>query len=86
MMSVTIGDILEFTKDREAFRSFSAGEGDGNLIEISNSFFSVFENDHSNHAFVILDENEEPIARLTSEELFQGFQHVRGMLKEDTGG
>ncbi|MBN2732868.1 MAG: ATP-binding cassette domain-containing protein [Balneolaceae bacterium] len=84
MMSITVGDILEVIKESSALRSFSAGEGNGFSIYHSDSFFSVFEDSDPGERLIVLNEEEEQVAVITPNELLEGFQQVRRMLKEGT--
>lgn len=86
MMSITVGDILKVRKESEALRNFSAQEGDEPTISVYDSFFSVFKNMGSSRKYIIQNEEGEGVAFITSEELFQGFQQVRGKLKEEPCG
>lgn len=84
MISITVGDILEVIKESSALRSFSEGEGNGLSIYLSDSFFSVFEDSDPGERLIVLNEDEEQVAVITPNELLEGFQQVRRMLREGT--
>lgn len=88
MMSITIGDILEELRNFSWKDEKPLAEGieeNDRIINLSDSFFSVFDNAHSKERYVILNE-EELIAEITPDELLKGFQKVRRTLREGRDG
>lgn len=56
---------------------------DAPSINLGESFFSVFEDMHTEaQRFTVLDEVKGPVAAITAEELLEGFQQVRRNLRE----
>ena len=57
--------------------------GDDRTISLSDSFFSVFEDTlPGDSGYVVLNNEAEPVATITPDELLKGFQQVRRTLKE----
>lgn len=87
MMSIKVGDILEAVEESEPEKfGNSQSKEHGQTILVSESFFSVFEHSHSEQKYVVLNEDEEKVASITSDELLEGFQKVRRQLREGRNG
>lgn len=85
MMSITVSDILEVLSYDSSNAKISLSKGDGPTIGLNDSFFSVFEESHSNEKFVIINDDEK-VASITPEKLLEGFQQVRRKLREEFDG
>lgn len=88
MMSITIGDILEILQSSADIPVSFLERFDENSprAAMNDSFFSVFQDTKPGwNSYVIYDNEDQPVAYVTSEQLLSGFHQVRQKLKEEQG-